>query len=69
VTEPESIGEARMEPDGTIVMRLRAVSEDGAVGEGLVRYPPTDPEYESVLEHLGGLTPGERKPVPPWPGA
>ena len=69
MTRPESIGEARMEPDGTIVLRLRAESADGSVGEGLLRYPPADREYASVLEHLGGLEPGETKPVPPWPDA
>ena len=69
MTRPESIGEARMELDGTIVLRLRAESEDGTVGEGLLRYQPADREYASVLEHLGGLQPGETKPVPPWPDA
>jgi hypothetical protein len=62
------IGSARMEEDGTIVMRLRA--EDpvrGAVGDALFRYSPQHPSYSMILRHLGGLEKGETKPVPPWP--
>ena len=67
-TAPEaSIGVATMETDGTIVLRLRATAPGGVRGEGYFRYPPGDKDYESVLEHLGGLRPGESKPVPPWP--
>jgi hypothetical protein len=62
-----SIGEARMEADGTVILRLRAESDDGAVGEALFTYSPTDGDYESVVSHVGGLAPGESKPVPPWP--
>lgn len=64
-TEPASIGEATMDPDRTIVLHLRAVSP-GAVGDGLLRYPPSHPQYASILAHLKGLEPGERKPVPPF---
>lgn len=64
--QAESIGIARMEADGTIVLQLRAV-EGGILGETLVRYPKDHPEYSAVLKHLGGLRPGETKPVPPWP--
>lgn len=63
---PASIGEASMEPDGTIVLRLRAEAQ-GVIGEGMLRYPPGDKQYKSILEHLGGLHPGEHKPVPPFP--
>ena len=62
-----SIGQATMEDDGTIVLQLRAETGDGAVGEGLFTYAPGDDEYDEVLEHLGGLKPGQSKPVPPWP--
>ena len=60
-----SIGQATMEPDGTIILRLRAVSP-GAIGDAMLRYPPNHPKYKSILEHLGGLQPGESKPVPPF---
>lgn len=62
-----SIGVATMRPDGTILLQLRAEGADGLEGDALLTYPPTDPEYENVLQHLGGLTPGQSKPVPPWP--
>jgi hypothetical protein len=63
----KSIGVATMEPDGTIVLQLRAEGPQGAVGDGRFTYPPSDKNYQEVLTHLGGLKPGESKPVPPWP--
>lgn len=64
--EQASIGQATMRDDGTIVLRLRAESDDGAIGESLFTYAPDDDNYQSILDHIGGLTPGENKPVPPW---
>lgn len=61
-----SIGVAKMQEDRTIVLRLRAESEDGATGEGYFTYASGDKDYESVLRHVGGLVPGQSKPVPPW---
>jgi hypothetical protein len=63
------IGTARMEPDGTIVLMLVASGPGGAIGQGLMRYPPNDPNYAAVLRHVGPLRPGEERPVPPWPDA
>jgi hypothetical protein len=40
---------------------------DGAVGDAVLVYSPTDPQYEEIKKHVGGLKPGEEKPVPPWP--
>jgi hypothetical protein len=66
----QSIGVASMEKDGTIVLQLRAELDGGAnFGEGYFRYPPTDPEYQKILKHVGGLKPGESRDVPPWPDA
>jgi hypothetical protein len=62
----ESIGSASMEADGTIVLHLRAEGP-GMVGDALLRYAPSHKDYAAVLSHLGGLQPGEVKPVPPWP--
>jgi hypothetical protein len=62
-----SIGMATMNADRTIALRLRAETADGAEGDGYFTYSPADTEYESVLRHIGGLEPGESKPVPPWP--
>lgn len=65
-----SIGSATMEHDGTIVLRLRAASDDGdTIGDGLLTYAPDHRDYKEVLRHLGGLEPGESKPVAPWPDA
>ena len=62
----DSIGSARMEMDGTIILQLRAESPGGPKGDALFRYPPGHPEYKNVLQHLGGLEKGQEKPVPPW---
>lgn len=62
-----SIGMASMKDDGTIVLLLRAEDEKGAKGDAMISYPPTHPNYKEVLAHLGGMKPGEKKPVPPWP--
>ncbi len=63
----QSIGSARMEEDGTIVLALRAEGPKGLTGDALLRYPPGHPEYNNVLRHLGGLKKREVKQVPPWP--
>lgn len=54
-----------MKPDGTIVLRLRAEGSH-TIGDGTVEYAPNNPHYQEVLQHLGGLHPGETKSVPPW---
>jgi hypothetical protein len=62
-----SIGSARMEEDGTIVLELRGEGPKGLTGDALLRYPPGHPEYNNILRHLGGLKKGEIKQAPPWP--
>jgi len=62
----ESIGMATMQVDGAIVLYLRATAAGGIVGDGQVTYFPLNPRYQEVLAHLGGLKPGQSKPVPPW---
>ena len=62
----EAIGSAEMAADGTVTMRLIARGEGGVVGHGAYVYPPSHPRYAEILKHLGGLAPGETKPVPPW---
>jgi hypothetical protein len=29
-------------------------------------YRPGDPQYEEIKKHIGGIAPGETKPVRPW---
>jgi hypothetical protein len=60
-----SIGSATMTPDGVITLRLRSLPP-GPIAEGTFDYKPGDPKYEDIKKHLGGISPGETKPVPPW---
>ena len=61
------IGSATMLADGTIVLDLIAEGPGGMRGHGRLTYPTTHKRYEEILKHLGGLKPGESKPVPPFP--
>ena len=65
--KPEFIGTASMWPDGTIQLQLRAEDGSGTVGDALLTYPKNHPQYQMILDHLGGLRPGEQKPVKPFP--
>ena len=67
MSEQQPIGQATMEDDGTIVLDLFPSGEQGELGIAQFRISPTDAEYQSTLEHVGGLQPGEQKLVPPWP--
>jgi hypothetical protein len=62
----KNIGIALMKKDGTIQLQLRAESGIGTIGDAQFTYSPSDPNYSKILQHLGGLKPGETKPVPPW---
>lgn len=64
---PEEIGSAYMREDGTLEMSLRAVAADGTIGEAMLVVAPGDARYPSMVKHLGGIKPGEGKPVPPFP--
>jgi len=55
-----------MAEDGTITLQLRAEGPAGIRGDALMTYSKSDPKYSAILKHLGGLKPGEEKPVPPW---
>jgi len=63
--DTQSIGVATMTEDGTITLRLRSLPP-GPIAEGTLRYAPGDPRYDEIVRHLGGIRPGETKPVPPW---
>jgi len=61
------IGDAWMEADGTIVLRVR-MEKDGMLGEGETRYTPGTPGYEYVRVHLPFLKPGQNIPIyDDWP--
>ena len=63
--QTQSIGTATMREDRTIVLDLIARGP-GLLGDGRLTYSPSDPNYEAILRHLGGLRPGEVKQVQPW---
>jgi hypothetical protein len=65
-TLPEFIGTASMSDDGTVTLHLTR-SGDGQYANSELRYTTDDPKYGDVLKHIGGLKPGETKPVRPWP--
>ncbi len=58
---PGSIGTALMSADGTITLTISTPSQQGAAA-----YHRGDPQYARILSHVGGLKPGERKPLPPF---
>jgi hypothetical protein len=62
----KSIGQATMTQEGTIILDLRAEGPGGARGDARFTYPPNHKDYQMILKHLGGLKPGEVKPVPPF---
>jgi len=61
----DSIGTAEMANDGTITLHLRSLWPD-PIAEGELVYAPDDPQYEDIKQHLGGIAPGDVKPVKPW---
>jgi hypothetical protein len=63
---PPRIGSATMSADRTITLQLRAEDGRGSIGDGILVYKPSSRDYEEVLDQIGGLKPGETKPVPPW---
>jgi len=60
-----SIGVATMADDGVITLRIRSLPP-GPIAEGEFRYAPGDARYADIVRHLGGIMPGETKPVRPW---
>jgi hypothetical protein len=63
----DSVGRAKMSADGTITLQLRSLWPN-PIAETQLVYAPDDPQYEEIKHHLGGIAPGESKPVPPWCG-
>jgi uncharacterized membrane protein len=65
----ESIGLARLESeDGQLHLWLRATPTEGEFGDVYLRFdthPSFGKDGRAILGHLGGLSPGEVKPVPP----
>lgn len=64
---PKDVGSAYMDEDGVLEMSLRTESADGMIGEALLVIRPDDPRYAQMVQHLGGLKPGEGCAIPPFP--
>ena len=62
LSERQQIGSARMEQNGTIVLRLRMM-EGASVGDAEMRYVPGSADYGRVRNHLPSLMPGKSVPV------
>jgi hypothetical protein len=65
-TSTGPIGVATQDPDGTLVLILRAESHVGAVGDAQIRYAPSDPAYAGIARHLGPIPPGGSVAVRPF---
>lgn len=62
--QPEPIGVATMNSDGTIILNLH---HHGAVdADAEITYTRADKQYKEISAHLGGLRQGEVKAVMPW---
>jgi len=64
--QEKNVGMAEMASDGTITLHLRTEGKPD-LGDGLLVYREDDPNYKKILNHLGGMRPGEIKYVKPWP--
>lgn len=63
----EFIGVATQEADGTIALQYRAEGPNGAIGDGLKRYTPNDPDYQAVKDHIGPIPKDGSVQVRPFP--
>lgn len=62
--QPEPIGVATMNSDGTIILNLH---HHGAVdADAEITYTRADKQYKEISDHLGGLRQGDVKAVMPW---
>lgn len=63
---PPNVGTITMAADRGIVLHLRSLPP-GPIAETVASYKPTDAKYKEMIDHVGGLAPGETKMLPPWP--
>jgi hypothetical protein len=63
----DSVGRAQMSANGAITLRLHTLWPQPFAESERV-YAPNDPQYAFIKRHLGGIAPGETKPVPPLCG-
>jgi hypothetical protein len=65
----DPIGTVAMLPDGSLQMHLRSVQCNGMIAEGEPKILPKAENYQSIIDHVGGLKPMETKTVLAWPEA
>src|ERR1700742_3162604 len=65
-TPDNSIGVARMLADGSIMVGV-AGPGSGDRAQAILTLQPGDTQYQPLIDHVGGLKPGETKLIPPWP--
>jgi hypothetical protein len=63
----DSVGTAKRSVDGTITLHVHTVWPQPIAETELV-YAPGNAQYDTIKRHLGGLSPGQSKPVPPMCG-
>ena len=61
-----SVGVARMLENGTILIGIRGPGPDSPL-QAVLMVEPGDTNYQQIIDHVGGLKPGETKSIPPWP--
>jgi hypothetical protein len=66
LNDEKSIGVATMLMDGTILVGVPG-PEAGSRARAVLMVEPGDTNYQSIIDHVGGLKPGETKSIPPWP--
>ena len=55
-----------METHGKLTLSLKYRPSSGGIGEFKLTLLPGDKDYQTMLAHIGGIAPGETKPVPPF---
>ena len=61
----KAIGVATMLPNGIILVGVSGPDSERA--RAVLMVEPGDTNYQAIIDHVGGLKPGETKPIPPWP--
>lgn len=60
------IGTASLEEDGTLRLDLRRNFETRINFHRILRIQRDNPRYQQYIDHIGGISPGERKGIPAW---